>query len=111
MGRWTYHFMDVEDDYVWAVYVMILVAHFVFFFVAYGLWCLKQRFLRKFAPGFEVSFEEVKSPERHRSLRAYGSEDLGDGTAIKRFLSFDSQHSVESASESIRSPSEISDFF
>jgi len=105
--------MDVQDDYVWAVYIVILAAHFLFFFVAYGLWCLKQRFLRKFAPGFEVSFEEVTSPERHRSLRAYGSEDLSDGTAIKRFLSFDSQTSLDSNSElgSRHSRSDISDFF
>jgi hypothetical protein len=90
--RWTYSFLDVNYPTAWAVYLGIIFAHVTFFYIVYALWLAKRRFMRKYAPGFEMRFEEVFGPEA--SLGSYASVTKENST---RFLSFESSGSYRSA--------------
>lgn len=59
-----------------------MLVHILIFFVAYGLWLVKQQLLAKFKPGFDAIFEEVVREEdsylsvpSSRSYQRVTSED------------------------------------
>lgn len=83
--------MNVTNNWAVLAYFAIFLAHVGFFYITYGLWRVKQKLLRKFKPGFDVTFEVGTNlndsiadyasdttsllPENLRTLQRYVSRD------------------------------------
>lgn len=68
MFRWIYPFLDVYKPWAVFSYFTLLAVHIIIFFVAYGLWLVKQQLLAHFKPGFDATFEEVIPEDSYMSV-------------------------------------------